>query len=88
MSDGCCAGEVFVQCMELALRIPSCCKSVAVYSKVLSFLHRMIELLGELILPYLQPAFDVTLSHTFPVEIHLCCRFFCKRDKKRHVSVS
>ena len=63
--DGCCAGEVFVQCMELALRIPSCCKSMAVYSKVLSFLHRMIELLGELILPYLQPAFDVTLFHTF-----------------------
>ena len=53
-------GQVFVKCMELALTIPGKCKSDAVYSRVVSFLHRMVELLGEVTLPYLQPAFEVS----------------------------
>jgi len=55
-------GQVFVKSLELTLRIPSVCNSSDVYTRVVSFLHRMIELLGEVTLPYLQPAFEVLLQ--------------------------
>jgi len=55
-------GQVFVKCLEMAVRIPSLCKCPVVYSRVVSFHHRMVELIGEVTLPYLQPAFEVLLQ--------------------------
>eukprot|EP00210_Caulerpa_lentillifera_P004301 g4104.t1 len=62
-------GQVFLKSLQLALQLPGYTKSTLVYIRVVSFLHRMVELLGNDTLMYLQNAFDVLLQQQ---EIDVC----------------
>lgn len=70
------SGEIFKQSLELALQLPqSYQESKSFRVRFISFVHRMVETLGTVTLPYLPTALQVCYGNVaphYPIASSIC----------------